>query len=572
MLRLLRQHFRDRRPARPGPRRCPLHLTLEVLEDRSLPATAFFPTNLVSDLPHVAQVTDPNLRNPWGLVVNPAGDFWVANAASGTATLYHGDVKGTPIGQDPPVVAIPPAPGKTQSAPTGQVLNLTQDFQIPGPAGQGPALFIYSGLDGGITAEPGSYLGAFPSQAQLVASTPGAIYTGLAIANSSSGNVLVVANAATAKIDVFDRTFKPTTLSGNFTDPSLPANLRPFNVANINGTLFVTYNSTQNRLQGGLVDRFDSNGNFLGRFADGSNLVAPWGVVMAPGGFGDFGGDLLIGNFGDGHINAYNPTSGAFLGQLMGPGGQALAIERLWGLTVGNGTSAGDTSKVYFSSGLNAEKDGVFGSLRPMSTTERFVGQVYNDLLGRQVDSGGLTFWTGLLSQGMSRLQVVSMIEASAEYRAVQVRDLYAQFLHRGVDPAGMTFFTNVLASGQTVEQAAALIVGSAEYFNQRGGGTNNGFLSTLYQDALGRKVDPAGEAWASGLFQAGATTGQVATAILASAEFFTDTVMADYQSFLHRSADNAGLGFFVPVLQQGGRDEQVNALILGSAEYFAQL
>jgi uncharacterized protein (TIGR03118 family) len=574
MLRLFLPFCCDRQLPPPRPRCRPTRPALEPLEDRSLPATAFLQTNLVSDLAGVAQVMDTNLRNPWGVVVNPSGDFWVANAASGTATLYHGDVNGSPVGQDSPVVTIPPAPGHTQSAPTGQVLNLTQDFKVNGPAGMAPALFIYAGLDGGITAEPGpgGYLGGFPAQAQLVASTPGATYTGLAIASNATGNFLVATNSATAKIDVFDKNFMPATLAGNFTDPNLPTGLRPFNVANINGTLFVTYNSRTNRLQGGLIDKFDTNGNFLGRFADGSNLVAPWAVTMAPANFGDFGGDLLVGNFGDGHINAYNPSTGAFLGQLMGSNGQPLAIERLWSLTVGNGTSAGDTGKIYFASGLNQEKDGVFGSLRPMTSTERFVGQLYNDLLGRPVDAAGLAFWTGLLKQGTTRLQVVSSIESSGEYRSEQVRNLYSQFLHRGVDSAGMGFFTGVLASGGTVEQVASMIAGSQEYFQARGGGTTNGFLTALYQDALGRGVDANGMAAFTAAMQAGATPGQVAAVIFASPEFIADSIRADYQNFLHRNADNGGLAFFTQALQQGARDEQVIALIVAADEYFARL
>ncbi len=572
MSRFHRSLFRGRRASRPGPCGRSARPAVEILEDRSLPATAFVQTNLISDLAGVAQLTDPNLRNPWGVVVNPSGDFWVANAASGTATLYHGDVNGSPVGQDPPVVKIPAAPGRPQSAPTGQVLNLTQDFQVPGPGGTGPALFIYAGLDGGITAEPNAYLGSFPAQAQLVASTPGAVYTGLAMGNSAGSNFLYAVNAATGKIDVFDKNFKPATLPGNFTDPGLEAGLRPFNVANINGTLFVTYNSIADRFGGGTVDKFDTSGNFLGRFADGSNLVAPWAVVMAPAGFGDFGGDLLVGNFGDGRINAYNPTTGAFLGQLTGPSGQPLEIERLWALTFsGNGVTAGDPSRLYFSSGLNQEKDGVFGSLRPMNSTEGFVAKVYNDLLHRPADSAGLAFWTGLLNHGTTRLQVVSAIEASAEHRAVQVRDLYTQLLHRAVDPAGMTFFTGVLAGGATVEQAAAMIAGSQEYFQARGGSTANGFLTALYQDALGRGVDPAGRAVFTGAMQAGATPGQVAAVIFASAEFAGDSVRTDYQNFLHRNADNAGLAFFTQAVQQGARDEQVIALILASDEYFAR-
>jgi uncharacterized protein (TIGR03118 family) len=545
---------------------------VEALEARSLPATGFLQMNLVSDMPGVAQLTDPNLRNPWGVAVNPAGDFWVANAASGTVTLYRGDVNGTPLSMDNPVITVPHAAGQTQGQPSGQVFNFTPDFGVSGPGGFGPALFIFAGLDGTISAEPNSYNGNLASQADLEVTTPGAIYTGLALGSNASGNFLYAANTAAGTIDVFNGSFKSATLPGKFLDPSLPSTLTPFNVANIGGTLFVTYHSKADRFAGGLVDKFDTNGNFLGRFADGSNLVAPWGVVMAPGNFGDFSNDLLIGNFGDGHINAYNPTSGAFLGQLTGANGQPLAIERLWQLAIGNGASAGGATTLYFSSGLNQEKDGLFGSLQPGSANDRFIAQAYNDLLQRPVDGAGLTFWNGQLNQGLSRQQIAAAIEASTEYRGVEVRNLYSQLLHRAVDPAGMTFFTNLLASGTTVEQAAAVIAGSQEYFQKRGNGTADGFLNALYQDGLNRTLDSGGQTVFTAAMQSGATPGQVAAVVFASAEFKAVRVRQLYQTFLHRGADNAGLGFFVGALQQGARDEDVIAVLVGSGEYFARV
>jgi uncharacterized protein (TIGR03118 family) len=573
MFDLMRHLFRGPRASRRRAAAPPCRPSLEALEDRALPATAFVQTNLVSDLPGMAQITDANLKNPWGVAVNPAGDFWVANAASGTVTLYHGDVNGTPVGMDAPVITVPHAAGKTLGSPTGQVFNSTADFLVSGPAGASPALFIFAALDGTISAEPNSsYLGNLTSQAQLEVTTPGAIYTGLALGHNAAGNFLFAANTAGGTIDVFDGSFKPAKLAGNFTDPMLPAGLTPFNVANVNGTLFVTYHSKANRLTGGVVDKFDTNGNFLGRFASGSNLVAPWAVVMAPANFGDFSNDLLIGNFGDGHINAYNPTTGAFLGQLNGANGQPLAIERLWQLTIGNGSSAGGTATLYFASGLNAEQDGVFGSLRPTTANERFVGQAYSDLLHRPVDAAGLAFWTNALSRGATRLQVAAGIAGSAEFRGAEVRDLYNRLLHRAADPAGMTFYTNLLASGATVEQAAGVIAGSQEYFQGRGGGTSSGFLNALYQDALGRGVDNAGKAAFTAAMQAGATPGQVAAVIFASDEFKGHDVSNLYQTLLHRGVDSPGMAFFVGALKQGATDADVSAVLVGSNEYFARL
>jgi uncharacterized protein (TIGR03118 family) len=570
MLHLIRRLLATRYPPRPRPVVRSSRPSLEPLEDRSVPAAGFVQTNLVSDLPGVAQLTDANLRNPWGVAVNPNGDFWVSNAASGTVTLYRGDVNGTPLSMDAPVITVPHATGLAQGEPSGQVFNNTTDFAVSGPGSAGPALFIFAGLDGTISAEPSSYNGNLTSQAVLEVTTPGAIYTGLALGSSAAGNILYAANTAAGTIDVFNGSFKPATLPGKFLDPTLPATLTPFNVANIGGTLYVTYHSKANRFAGGLVDKFDTSGNFLGRFADGSNLVAPWGVVMTPANFGDFGNDLLVGNFGDGRINAYS-RGGVFLGQLTGMNGQPLAVERLWQLTFGNGAAAGGATTLYFAGGLNQEKDGLFGSLRPASANDRFLAQAYSDLLQRPIDTGGLTFWNGQMNQGAGRQQVAAAIEASAEYRGVEVRNLYSQLLHRTADPAGITFYTNLLGSGTTVEQAAAVIAGSQEYFRNRGGGTASGFLSALYQDGLGRALDNNGKAVFTAAMQSGATPGNVAAVVFASDEFKAVRVRQIYQTFLHRGADSAGLGFFVGALQQGARDEDVIAVIVSSAEYFAR-
>jgi uncharacterized protein (TIGR03118 family) len=544
--------------------------TLECLEDRTVPSTAFFRTNLVSDVAGAAQITDPNLKNPWGAAVNPVGDFWISDAANGTVTLYGGDVNGQPIRMDAPVITIPGATSGTMGQPSGQVFNSTSDFVVPGSGS--PALFIFAGIDGTLSAvAPNFYTGAPSSNAVTVATVKGASYTGLALGSNASGNFLFAANNAAGTVDVFDKNFKHTTLSGSFTDPNLPANMTPFNVVNINGTLYVTYENPNNESVGGLVDKFDTNGNFLGRFAGGTNLVAPWAVVQAPTGFGSFGGDILVGNFGDGHISAYD-TSGHFLGQLNGQNGQPLAIERLWQLTFGNGSSAGGSGTLYFTSGLNKEKDGVFGALTPMTANQRFVAQAYNDLLQRPADPAGLAFWTNQLTQGASRQQIVAGIEGSGEYEAVVVNRLFRQFLHRGADAAGLSFWSAQLAAGATVEQVAAGIVGSQEFFMSQGGGTTNGFLAALYQDALGRAPDTMGQSGFAAALHNGASTTQVAAVVFGSGEFLTDQVQGFFQSFLHRAADSAGLSGFVPALQQGATDQQVIAVIVASGEYFAKL
>jgi hypothetical protein len=319
-----------------------------------------------------------------------------------------------------------------------------------------------------------------------------------------------------------------------------------------------------------VVDKFDTNGKFLGRFADGGNVIAPWAVAQAPAGFGSFGGDILVGNFGDGRINAYD-TSGKFLGQLNGPDAKPLAIERLWQLTFGNGSSAGGANTLYFSSGFNKEKDGVFGSLTPLTANQQFVAQVYRDLLQRPVDASGLAFWNNQLTQGASRQQIVTAIEGSGEFRAVEVRNLYTQYLHRAADTQGLSFWTGQLAAGARVEQVAAGIVGSQEFFMAQGGGTDGGFLTALYQDALQRIPDNAGQTGFSAALQNGATPEQVAAVVFGSTEFKKLLVKGFYESFLNRPADSNGLAGFVPALQQGATDQQVIAVILGSAEFFSK-
>jgi uncharacterized protein (TIGR03118 family) len=564
MLRFLANRLGDFGRSRPERGRRSARPALEKLEDRTAPAVGFFQTNLVSDLSGVAAITDTNLKNPWGMAVLPNGSFWVSNAASGTVTLYSGDVNGSAPQVNFPVITLPHASGTSIAQPTGQVFNPTSSFMVNGV----PATTIVDGLDGTITAiAPNPFTGAL--QATLEVSTPGAVYTGLALAPNSSGNFLFAADPAQGRIDVFNSSFQQVALSGNFTDPNLPAGLVPFNVVPINGVLFVTYNLKTNRFAGNVVDTFDTNGNFIGRFASGSNLVAPWAVVMAPGNFGVFSNDLLIGNFGDGRINVYNPSNGAFLGQLTGINSQPIAVERLWQLSFGNGTTAGSADILYFTGGLNQERDGLFGALQPATSNQLFINQAYNDLLHRPADQFGLAYWNALMSAGAGRQQIVLGIESSLEFRTNEVTTLYEQFLHRLPDPAGLNFWVQDLALGARVEQVAAGITGSLEFFLDSGG-TTAGFLNSIYADALGRL--PTGQTPFAAALAQGVTTEQVSAVIFSSTEFRQDDVRGFYLSYLRRQADSFGLSFFVNAMAQGAADEQVIAAIVGSNEYFARL
>jgi hypothetical protein len=245
--------------------------------------------------------------------------------------------------------------------------------------------------------------------------------------------------------------------------------------------------------------------------------------------------------------------------------GTAAADVRQW-------STAGGASTLYFSAGLNDENDGLFGSLTVPQANPAFVTQVYTDLLQRPVDATGLAYWDNELDQGVSRQQVVASIENTPEYQAIEVKSIYEQYLHRTPDAAGLSYWTNQLALGATVEQVESGIVGSQEFFTVQGGGTDAGFLTALYQDALGRAPDATGETQFLAALKSGVTTGQVAGVVFGSVEFQTDLVGGFYESFLHRAADANGLAFFVQQMRQGATDQDVIAAIVGSNEYFSDL
>jgi hypothetical protein len=202
------------------------------------------------------------------------------------------------------------------------------------------------------------------------------------------------------------------------------------------------------------------------------------------------------------------------------------------------------------------------------AASQALVGQMYQDLLQRPADAGGLANWTAALDHNASPSQVALDLAESPEARALQVQSLYQQFLHRAADPAGLAGFTQALAAGQTLEQVAAAIVTSPEYSQNRGGGSDSGFLNALYQDALNRPIDSGGAASFGQALAGNTPRAQVAAAIFASTELQQDIVQRDYQYFLRRAADAAGLANWTQALQHGMRDEQVAAAIAGSAEY----
>jgi len=327
-------------------------------ELQARPPGGYTRTNLVSDVPGAAQLTDPNLVNAWGMAAGAATPVWVSAADTGVSTLYTGAAGATPVSIVPLVVTIP------EGSPTGQVFNTTSGFMINGQ----PAAFIFASESGFITAwNPG--LG---TSAAVGASTPDAVYKGLALATTTSGSYLYAANFHAGTIDVFDSSFDHTTLSGNFTDPNLPAGYAPFNVQEISGSLYVTYAQqdadAHDDVAGpghGFVDEYTTDGAFVRRLISQGRLNSPWGLALAPSNFGRFSGALLVGNFGNGRIHAYDPATGHLLGTL-GARSHPIIIDGLWGLRFGNGV-AGNTNTLLFTAGPKDESHGLFGAINPVS-------------------------------------------------------------------------------------------------------------------------------------------------------------------------------------------------------------
>jgi uncharacterized protein (TIGR03118 family) len=334
-----------------------------------VPPSAYAVRHLVSDLSGGwGDRVDPNLKNPWGISMSPTGAFWVSNAGTDTVTLYNTAGEPFPLAS-PIIVKIPNGPGRSGPArPTGQVWNGTEGFEIT--AGK-PAGFIFATESGAISAWRSDI---DRSNATLMVDMPGAVYKGLATGNAESGPMLFAANFSQGRIDAFDYMFKPATTPGGFLDPNLPAGFAPFNIQRFGKRLFVAYAKQNSGKTGdqpgdgnGYVNVFDLNGKLWQRLISGGALNSPWGMAMAPGFFGDFSNTLLVGNFGNGQINAFDIVSGQWVGKLAYSDANPVALEGLWGITFGNGRSGGDAHVLYFTAGVSGggakEDHGVFGSI-----------------------------------------------------------------------------------------------------------------------------------------------------------------------------------------------------------------
>jgi uncharacterized protein (TIGR03118 family) len=341
-------------------------------------ATGFGDTALVSNMAGVvgtSTVIDANLQNPWGIALAPGLPVWIADNNSNLATLYSGagaietnEVTGSAdVG-----VSIPASAASVQANPTGQVYNANGGFLIPTSKGQETALFILDGEGGTLSAwAQDSGTTAVRAYDDGVANgADHAVYKGLATGSVNGVSYLYATDLHNNKIDIFDTNFsKPSAMQGKFIDPTMPAGFVPFGIVAVTGQLYVTYamqdSAKHDEVMGaglGYVDIFDLSGNFVSRFASAGDLNAPWGIAVAPSGFGTLQGDVLIGNFGDGHINIFSPE-GTSMGSLSVTNGGTVAIPGMWSLVFGNGDPDKPATTLFYTAGFADQTNGVFGSI-----------------------------------------------------------------------------------------------------------------------------------------------------------------------------------------------------------------
>jgi uncharacterized protein (TIGR03118 family) len=359
----------------------------------------FVQTDLVSDLPGLALITDSNLENPWGSSHSATSPFWISNQRTNTSTLYGvtGSLNTTgsfnvarfPLPPQVPLIVAIPTTGSLPQGPTGQVNNTGGSFLVNGA----PAAFIFANLNGTISA----WNNTAGTMAVIQATTSGVNYTGLAITQTPEPRLYA---ARAGGIDVFNGLFQPVSLSGTFATPpgAVPTGLVPFNVQNIGGNIYVTYapmgrTAQQNATAGnGAVALFDVNGNFVRMVAVGGPLAAPWGIALVPAAFGQFSGDLLVGNFsfvsGVSDINVVDPLTGTFLGTIPIDVGVGNTKGGLWFLGFGTGGNNGNPDTLFFTDGINGEVDGLFGAISNVPGPIAGAG-----LPGLILASGGLLGW-----------------------------------------------------------------------------------------------------------------------------------------------------------------------------------
>jgi uncharacterized protein (TIGR03118 family) len=321
-------------------------------------------TDLVSNQSGVATFTDSHLVNGWGLVALPTSPWWVSDNGTGFSTLYTGAGVQTPL-----FVTVPPAPSApagTLGTPSGIVGNNSTnaaDFTIRENNVSARSIFIFATLDGTISGWNPTIGGAGNSHATIAVdrSSAGAVYTGLAIATNQQGKTFLYAadGGPNGRVDIFDGTFS---LVKSFDDPAIPKNFVPYGIQTVNGQIWVTFTAL-NKAQGGFVDVFDTEGNLVKHFALNGPLHSPWGIALAPADFGPMSNAILISNnISRGRINAFNPTTGEFLGPLRDANGQVIEVDNIWALEFGHDTAANGThNQLFFTAGPNSYANGLFG-------------------------------------------------------------------------------------------------------------------------------------------------------------------------------------------------------------------
>jgi uncharacterized protein (TIGR03118 family) len=339
-----------------------------VRADDSPKPPAFIQTNLISDLSGKAMKTDPSLINPWGMTFGLNGGVWISANGSGTSVTYDG--KGQPI--TPQTVIIPSAgeSGGT-SSPTGVATNPTPGFVIVGGGTSAPGIELFATEDGTIAAWNRT-VNATSAVIVVDNSASGAVYKGLALGYTAAGDAFLFAtNFSAGTIDVFDSKFHSVNTHGKFADPQIPAGYAPFGISVINAQLYVSYAMQDEDMEDdvpgaghGFVDVFDTDGNLVKRFASKGQLNSPWGMAWTPfEAFGSFDNALLVGNFGDGTINAFDFDSGDFIGKVMDANGTPIKIPGVWALQFGLAVANSSSSTLFFTAGIQDEQHGLFGTL-----------------------------------------------------------------------------------------------------------------------------------------------------------------------------------------------------------------
>src|SRR5215472_15556302 len=336
-------------------------------------AGSYKATNLVSDIAGANQ-TDTNLVNPWGISASPTSPFWISDNGTGKTSVYA--ISGTNV-TNPLVVTIPPPPGSPSStaAPDGNVFNESGGgFSVSNGTASGSSVFMFATEDGTLSGWSPSVdlTHAFIAVDNSVVDPSdqqhrSAVYKGLAIASTSHGAFIYAANFRGGFVEMYDSDF---TLVKTFTDHTLRDSYAPFGIQRVGEKLFVTYAKLDSKKHDdvagaghGFIDTFDLDGNLLSRFAAHGTLNSPWGIALAPANFGDFSNALLVGNFGDGRINAFDVNSGAFLGQLKDALGNPHVFNGLWGLRFGNDGGAGPANTLFITAGIDDEAHGLFASI-----------------------------------------------------------------------------------------------------------------------------------------------------------------------------------------------------------------